>query len=819
MRCVRAGIWMVLLLAVAFAAARAAEYKTFDEAAQAGETHLFLWRIQGGAEAYDAALQLAETDRQRAQAMIGQGQALYFSGRYEEAREIFAEVLGMPGLSRDEEFFANQFTAHCYLQQGRFAEALDAYQKCLAARPSLRRNAFNDIVFAGMDAVNAGRRRHRLGEHDAAIQALNDALKLEALQMPERRKAWVLKGDCRLATGDLRAARDSYEAAMDLKPLAPDGWLESRALAGIARSYELENDAARARAAWLAVWNQDDAHPNLRAEAKKRLMALGAASLTDKRKLDTQYGAEVNPTGSPIGGGEGYANIVTSGHYDVATLDELLGAFEELSAMPEAERKGRVVYVKPDAEINFAGQTRIVIPSGITLAGNRGRNGSPGPLLYTDKPLLAHALMVPGNGARVTGLRIRGDAPPFSEMFGMWPDSLMPSDYFKQPGRHKPTATALFCGDRVEVDNCEIFNFQHAISIYGTDLHAHHNHIHDVHAYPVMFGGEGRRPLIEANDIEWAWHAIATGDNMVASFVARYNIFREVAPNLFGQGISYKFAIDHHGRGGWFVVHHNTFLHMDRAKGVPNVSIALTPPWDIARIHNNWFRDYMEADEAVFWSNAPSEFVSRPTEMTDVREIVKRQGLSRHMWDYLDEIEDFSAFDMREMAATTRAGTGGQNMWIYDNAYGVEKDVLATTLFTTQRILLHFPAHRQIRTGMGRGRGGPTNAVLHHLRGEVPIDIEIEVLDGLELKRVIVDFITPDIEALRSGRESRVRYRYVPGPDETRRLYEGASAPKPGEIVLDTRELPNGLYGLMVIAEDERGIKCDQNTFFGIVNP
>ncbi len=109
--------------------------------------------------------------------------------------------------------------------------------------------------------------------------------------------------------------------------------------------------------------------------------------------------------------------------------------------------------------------------------------------------------------------------------------------------------------------------------------------------------------------------------------------------------------------------------------------------------------------------------------------------------------------------------------------------------------------------------------MLHHLRGEVPIDIEIEVLDGLELKRVIVDFITPDIEALRSGRESRVRYRYVPGPDETRRLYEGASAPKPGEIVLDTRELPNGLYGLMVIAEDERGIKCDQNTFFGIVNP
>ena len=209
--------------------------------------------------------------------------------------------------------------------------------------------------------------------------------------------------------------------------------------------------------------------------------------------------------------------------------------------------------------------------------------------------------------------------PPFSELFGMWPQSYLPANYFQADGRRKPTATALLCSDNVEVDNCEIGNFQDGIAVYGTDVYAHHNYLHDVLAYPVLFGGDGRRPLIEANLIDWAWHAIATSDNMVASFVARYNVFREVAPNLYGQGISFKFAIDHHGRGGWFVVHHNTFLHLDRTKGVPNVSVALAPPWDIARIHNNWFRDYMHSDEAVFWNNAPGA-VGQPSDGDEGRE-------------------------------------------------------------------------------------------------------------------------------------------------------------------------------------------------------
>ena len=78
------------------------------------------------------------------------------------------------------------------------------------------------------------------------------------------------------------------------------------------------------------------------AVAAERLKELGVAALKDERKLDTRYGAECNPTGSPIGGGKGYARIFTSGDYEVGTLAELDEALERISALSPDERQGKV---------------------------------------------------------------------------------------------------------------------------------------------------------------------------------------------------------------------------------------------------------------------------------------------------------------------------------------------------------------------------------------------------------------------------------------------------------------------------------------------
>ena len=90
--------------------------------------------------------------------------------------------------------------------------------------------------------------------------------------------------------------------------------------------------------------------------------------------------------------------------------------------------------------------------------------------------------------------------------------------------------------------------------------------------------------------------------------------------------------------------------------------------------------------------------------------------------------------------------------------------------------------------------------------------MEVEVLRALSLKRVTIDLLTPDLDRLYSGGYYKTK------AEELRRLHDGAVAPDPGAVALDTRELPNGVYGLIVTAEDNRGIAADQRTFFAVVN-
>ncbi|MBI3946684.1 MAG: tetratricopeptide repeat protein [Armatimonadetes bacterium] len=793
-------------------AADTAAFKGFTEAMAAGEAAMEARHLPQAREAFEAAGRLAGKDEERASARLSMGHTLYHDGRYAEARAVYTEVLAMPGAAADDLFYARQFTGHSFVQEEDFAGALQAYRDTYEkgrARPTLYGNVRNDIIFAYMDAVSLGQRLYRLGETARAEAALKGALALEGLPAREQSLAWLTLGHCRFHENDFTGARAAYEKVLDLEALCPDGWDRSEAQLSIARSFEKEGRSEDARQARARLLTLAGAHPNHRAEAVDRLKAMGADIRAPIQGLDAEYGAECNPTGSPIGGGQGYARIVTRGDQEVATLAELEAALQRLAGMAPEARRGKVVYLKPGAKINLAGRTGFVVPSGVTLAGNRGQAGAPGPLLYSDAHFEGYAALSLEADARLTGIRFQGDAAPFKELFGIWPHGYFSADFFEKSGRKKPSATAVRCGDRVEVDNCELSCFQTAISVSGYDIHVHHNYLHDIHAYPVVFNrGGARDPLIEANIIDWAWHAVATADDMMASLIVRYNLFREVAPNLWGQGVSGQFAVDHHGMGVRFDIHHNTFLHLDRQEGVPNRSICLAPPWDIARMRNNWFVDYMTADEATYWS------MQQPVKtMVDLKAIVTRRDLSAHMKEYLENIQDYSQFDVRQIVAMTRAGVGGQNMWVYNNAYGTERDVLDTTIFTTPHIFFVSPTHRRVRTRLGQGRGGTTNPPLHHLRGEVPIDMQVEVLRPLTLKRVTIDLLTVPDDRLYSGRY------IIPQGDEARRLYEGTDAPAPGAVALDTRRLPNGVYGLLVTAEDSRGIRADHQTYFEVVNP
>lgn len=283
------------------------------------------------------------------------------------------------------------------------------------------------------------------------------------------------------------------------------------------------------------------------------------------------YGAGANPTGEPLGGGVGYSKLVLSGDYTVSNKDQFLAALS-------AAKPGQVIYIEPTAQINLTGHISILIPSGITIAGNRGHNGSPGPLIYTNTVrTYPDLLRIRGTGGvRITGIRLRGGSPDTDQANGI--NILAPN---------------------VEVDNCEIYNWTdsgiHIKDTYGAYIH--HNYIHDVRrpgaGYPVCFNAA--TGLVEANVFDYYRHAIAGAGTYGTGYEARYNLVK-------GNAISHAF--DMHGgsdncpkanfncttdqdwimAGKYLNIHHNTFWITSYEaiviRGIPT---------DTVRVHSNWF--------------------------------------------------------------------------------------------------------------------------------------------------------------------------------------------------------------------------------------
>lgn len=275
------------------------------------------------------------------------------------------------------------------------------------------------------------------------------------------------------------------------------------------------------------------------------------------------FGCEANPTGNPIGGGEGYEPIFTRGDFTVSTADEFLAALGKA-------RPGQVVFVPHGAEIDLTGKKDIRIPAGVTLAGTRGLDGSPGARVFTTWSESHRLMRTGGERVRVTGLRFEG-ACASTEKVASHSHFLLVDHY------------------ACEVDNCEVYNFN--ISGIGVGLGAmkariHHNFIHHCqrsgYGYGVYVSSSNARVI--ANRFDYCRHHIACGGQPGAGYEAAWNF---VGPHAIG----HHFDV-HGGRdrgdstniaGDWIHVHHNTFQGTARhlvIRGVPS-------QW--GKVHHNWF--------------------------------------------------------------------------------------------------------------------------------------------------------------------------------------------------------------------------------------
>lgn len=217
---------------------------------------------------------------------------------------------------------------------------------------------------------------------------------------------------------------------------------------------------------------------------------------------NTVYGAKPDDRG-PIGGGKGYTKIVTKGDYTVKNLDGLLAALAKA-------KPGQVVFIPGETTIDMTARIYIEkvvlkIPEGVTLAGNRGHNGSKGAQLTSDALDTPVMILATGTDVRITGLRIRG--PNAKRYMAHWIRS-----FRGRGGGHKyyykfPVSRGIKTEhSRLEVDNCEVSAFS-AAGIYlakGNKYQVHHNYIHHCQYNGLGYGVFGDR--VQHLQLESSFH-------------------------------------------------------------------------------------------------------------------------------------------------------------------------------------------------------------------------------------------------------------------------------------------------------------------------
>lgn len=234
---------------------------------------------------------------------------------------------------------------------------------------------------------------------------------------------------------------------------------------------------------------------------------------SDDQQSDDQQdtSGSVDPS-DYLGGGAGYPNVVSesTADYTVASESELRSAFSNASS-------GDVVYVTGDISIT---DTR-TIPSGVTVAGDRGIDGSEGARVYTTRD--SFPVLKASGGVRITGLTIEGPVEEYEVRQGY------------------PVSTGVrVAGPNVEVDNCRLRGFSHAgVQVQGYDTHVHHCDIRrnarDGLGYGVVIGGG--HPTIEHCTFNYNRHSVATSSGSGGFTIDNCHF----GPDAMG------LVIDHHG--------------------------------------------------------------------------------------------------------------------------------------------------------------------------------------------------------------------------------------------------------------------------------
>jgi hypothetical protein len=306
------------------------------------------------------------------------------------------------------------------------------------------------------------------------------------------------------------------------------------------------------------------------------------------------FGAEPNPTCNPIGGGAGYRPILSTGDHVATTEEELISALASAGS-------GQVVFIPGNVTIDLTDDAPIFIPGGVTLASDRGKDGSSGALIVkthrAGDSWCEPTLQTDGDNVRVTGLQMEGEMYPSTDTV------IPPDESYYLVGILQRDHTGL------EVDNCELRGFAWASAFTWNEdnpsgsAHFHHNFIHASLARSEGYGVEvaGGHALVEANLFDENRHSIAAATVAGESYEARYNIVLG-----HGEGIGFAHFDVHDGVSEkTYRMHHNTF----NMTPVWNIGLQGSGPRQVYIDHNILNYEY-GCDEAIFQHGTGNLYVT-----------------------------------------------------------------------------------------------------------------------------------------------------------------------------------------------------------------
>jgi hypothetical protein len=270
------------------------------------------------------------------------------------------------------------------------------------------------------------------------------------------------------------------------------------------------------------------------------------------------FGAESNPTGNPLGGGAGYRQVYTENDvqatYIADTKDEFLSALARATA-------GDVIYVPERANIDLTGVMGTSIPGGVTIASNRGVNGSMGGRIFQERlpgdptttgGKVRSMFYIDGDDVRITGLRLEGPDKTTTRLSSI--------------GLGERNGISVYDRNNLEVDNCEVWGWSWSgvrISFSNNGYaYIHHNYIHHCQdsgfGYGVaLYGGTA---LVEGNIFDYVKNPVAGAGHVGEGYEARYNLVNHTTSESHSFDI-HPYTNPATGQviaGSSYRIHHNT---------------------------------------------------------------------------------------------------------------------------------------------------------------------------------------------------------------------------------------------------------------------